>query len=239
MTISHRDFLKPAALDALNRMVMGLAWVRKHRRVSPHGTPVKVNLGSGLTVAPGWINVDASPNALVAGSPSFVLGRMYDWSDNRRWHSRSDYVAILTSHQFVHHRLEHGVPFEDETVDIIYSSHVLEHLFREEAERLLRDAFRALKRGGLIRIAVPDVEYAFQLFQQGAKEQALEYFFSVSRAGYLNHHHYMYDFDLLKMILEKTGFAQIERRKFREGSVPDIDILDNRPEETLFVEARK
>jgi len=41
------------------------------------------------------------------------------------------------------------------------------------------------------------------------------------------------------MLLEKAGFAQIERMTFREGNVPDIDILDNRPDETLFVEARK
>ncbi|HUK56206.1 MAG TPA: methyltransferase domain-containing protein [Nitrospiria bacterium] len=216
-----------------------IAWARKRRRVSAGDTPVKVNLGSGLTVAPGWINVDASLNALVSGFPSFVLNRLYDWSDNRQWYSRSEYISILKSHRFVHHRLEYGVPFEDETVDVIYSSHVLEHMFREEAERLLRDAFRALRRDGLIRIAVPDVEHAFRLFQQGAKEQALEFFFNRSRAGYWNHHHYMYDFDLLKMLLEKAGFAQIERMTFREGNVPDIDILDNRPDETLFVEARK
>lgn len=226
-------------LHALNNVAILFAWIRKRQRVAVHAAPVKVNLGSGLAVAPGWINVDASLNALASKCPSFVLSRLYDWSESRRWYSRSEYISILKNHRFVHHRLEEGVPFENESVDFIYSSHVLEHLFRDEAEGILRDAFRVLKKGGLIRIAVPDVEYAFRLFRQGAKEQALEYFFSLSRAGHLNHHHYMYDFDLLKMFLEKSGFVRIERRKFREGEVPDVDILDNRPEETLFVEARK
>jgi predicted SAM-dependent methyltransferase len=219
--------------------MMFLTWIKKRQRIETNDAQVRVNLGSGLSVAPGWIHIDGSLNALVSRWPSIVLNRLYDWSDNRRWYSREQYIRILKDHRFVHHRLEYGLPFGDETVDVIYSSHALEHMFREEAEALLRDARRALKPGGLIRIAVPDVEYACQLFHQGAKEQALEYFFSRSRSGYLNHHHYMYDFDLLKTLLETAGFRQVERRAFREGNVPDLNVLDNRPDETLFVEARK
>jgi len=239
MTGSIRNSFNTIGLHLLNRAVFLLAWAKRRQRVSVGDMYVKVNLGSGLTVAPGWINVDASPNALLSGWPSFILNRLYDLSDNRQWHSRAEYISILKKHRFIHHRLEYGVPFDDRAIDVIYSSHVLEHLFRGDAEALLSDMFRSLKLGGLIRIAVPNVEHAFRLFQQGQKELALEYFFSRSPKGYLNHHHYMYDFDLLKMFLEKAGFTQIEQKKFREGIVPDIDILDNRPEETLYIEAMK
>ncbi len=198
-----------------------------------------VNLGSGLTVAPGWIHVDGSLNALVSRLPEALLKILYQWSDNRQWFSQEQYVRILTEHRFVHHRLQYGVPLGDNTVDVIYSSHALEHIFLEEAQALLQDAYRALKEGGLIRLAVPDLEHALRLYQSGAKEQALEFFFSRNRSGYLNHHHYMYDFELLKNLLEKAGFVEVQRCGFRQGAMRDANILDNRPEETLFIEARK
>lgn len=198
-----------------------------------------VNLGSGLSVAPGWIHVDGSLNALVSRWPEALLKILYRWSDNRQWFSCEQYVRILTQHRFVHHRLQYGVPLSDNSVDLIYSSHALEHIFLEEAHALLKDAYRALKEGGLIRLAVPDLEYALRLYQSGAKEQALDFFFSRNRSGYLNHHHYMYDFELLKNLLEKAGFVKVQRCGFRQGNMPDATVLDNRPEETLFIEARK
>ncbi|CAA9217761.1 MAG: hypothetical protein AVDCRST_MAG93-305, partial [uncultured Chloroflexia bacterium] len=46
--------------------------------------------------------------------------------------------------------------YEDGTVDILYSSHMLEHLDRDSARRFLHEAYRVLKPGGAIRIVVPD-----------------------------------------------------------------------------------
>jgi predicted SAM-dependent methyltransferase len=220
-------------------IILFITWLKKRQRVASNGSPVMVNLGSGLTVAPGWIHIDGSLNALLSQWPKALLNVLYPWSDNRQWFSREQYIQILTQHRFIHHRLQYGVPFGDEMVDIIYSSHALEHLFLEEAQALLQDAYRVLKRGGMIRLAVPDLEYALRLYQAGAKEQALNFFFSRNRGGYLNQHHYMYDFELLKDLLEKAGFVEIQRCGFRQGNMRDVTILDNRPMETLFVEARK
>src|SRR5262245_25913120 len=214
-------------------------WLKKRQRVVPESLPVMVNLGSGLTVAPGWFHVDGSLNALVARWPETLLKILYQWSDNRQWFSQDQYVQILKQHRFVHHRLQYGVPFCDKTVDVIYSSHTLEHLFLEEGQALLQDAYRALRVGGLVRLAVPDLEHTIRLYQSGEKEQALAFFFNRNREGYLNSHHYMYDFELLKNLLEKVGFVEVQRCRFREGMMQDAALLDNRPEEPLYVEARK
>lgn len=216
-----------------------LAWVRRNRRIRPRTAPVKVNLGSGLSVAPGWIHLDASLNALCAGWPSPVLRVLYRASDCRRWYREDDYLRRLRGHAFVHHRLEYGLPFDDASVDCVYSSHALEHCYRDDAQRVLVEAHRVLKSGGWIRVAVPDLEHAIALYRAGDKEQALGYFFASSRAGSSGRHQYMYDLELLRDLLKAAGFAEIRRRAFREGVVSDIQILDNRPEETLFVEARK
>lgn len=54
--------------------------------------------------------------------------------------------------------LTKGLPFPNESVDVCYSSHVLEHLNQDEANVFLSDQSRVLRSGGIIRIAVPDLE---------------------------------------------------------------------------------
>jgi len=51
-----------------------------------------------------------------------------------------------------------GLPFPDSSVEACYSSHVLEHLDKRAAENLIKDCFRVLRRGGVIRLVVPDLE---------------------------------------------------------------------------------
>ncbi|HEY8902561.1 MAG TPA: methyltransferase domain-containing protein [Chthoniobacterales bacterium] len=50
------------------------------------------------------------------------------------------------------------LPFEDGTFDVVYSSHVLEHIPRQRVPALLREMARILKPGGILRIVVPDLE---------------------------------------------------------------------------------
>ncbi len=215
------------------------ARINKKRVIKPKRKVVKVNIGSALSVAPDWINVDASLNAFFSKWPRFVLRVLYKISGSRQYYSREEYCNILKSHIFVHRNVEYGIPFPDEFVDYLYSSHLLEHLFKEDAKRLLKEVYRVLKKGGIARVCVPDLEYAILLYQKGDKEQALHYFFASSKSGWLSRHQYMYDFDLLKQLFEESGFINIVRCLYRQGKVPDIDVLDNRPEETLYVEASK
>jgi len=49
----------------------------------------------------------------------------------------------------------------------------------------------------------------------------------------------MYDFDSLRELLISSGFRKVEKRAFRQGVVPDINLLDHLPHESLYVEAQK
>jgi hypothetical protein len=51
-----------------------------------------------------------------------------------------------------------GLPFASTSFDVVYHSHVLEHLTRPEAQSLMRECWRVLRPGGLIRVVVPDLE---------------------------------------------------------------------------------
>jgi predicted SAM-dependent methyltransferase len=228
-------------IDTTTHMI---GWIRRRRRVSPkpysRDGQVKINLGCGLAVTQGWINVDASLNALFAAWPKTTHKLLYRLSGANRYYSLEQYCNLLETHVFIHHELSHSVPLKDGTADHIYSSHFLEHLFKQDAERLLKDCHRVLKPGGILRVCVPDLAYAVSLYARGKKEKMLgDYFFVEDKESFLARHKYMYDFELLKILLEKLNFSQIVRCEYRQGKMPDIDKLDNRPEETLFVEAIK
>ena len=53
------------------------------------------------------------------------------------------------------------MPFEDDSVDTIYCSHVIEHIETEYVEMFFKESFRVLKLGGVLRIVCPDVEYLY------------------------------------------------------------------------------
>lgn len=54
--------------------------------------------------------------------------------------------------------LARGIDSPDASFDVVYHSHVLEHFDRDMGLRFLRECARVLKPGGIIRIALPDLE---------------------------------------------------------------------------------
>jgi predicted SAM-dependent methyltransferase len=56
------------------------------------------------------------------------------------------------------HDCRESLRFADGSVDAVYSSHLIEHLSPKFALRFLRESFRVLKAGGILRVATPDLE---------------------------------------------------------------------------------
>lgn len=59
------------------------------------------------------------------------------------------------------------LPFSDESFDIVFSSHVLEHFNRGESDALLAEWCRVVKSEGEICIIVPDIEWAADRLKEG------------------------------------------------------------------------
>jgi predicted SAM-dependent methyltransferase len=152
--------------------------MRRGRRIIPpkdnRDGYVKVNLGCGLAVTQGWTNVDASLNALVASWPRTAHKLLYRLSGANRYYSLEQYCDLLENHVFVHHELSHSIPLKDGSTNFVYSSHFLEHLFKQDGLRLLSESHRVLKSGGVIRVCIPDLAYAIEQYMQGEKEKMLE-----------------------------------------------------------------
>jgi predicted SAM-dependent methyltransferase len=73
------------------------------------------------------------------------------------------------------------IPFDDVSIDEIYSRHMLEHLTLQEAKQTLQCWFNKLKDGGILELVVPDLNFHVRQFLE------MEYSWSKDRAENLNH----------------------------------------------------
>jgi len=117
-----------------------------------------LNFGAGVPLE-GWINLDASP--------LFFFPRIF----HRVLHllnlvKRSKFFLNSHYRYFVLNK-ENKLPLEDNSINVIYCSHVLEHLHNENIQFLLDEFYRILKPNGVVRILVPDLENTFyQILKQ-------------------------------------------------------------------------
>lgn len=54
--------------------------------------------------------------------------------------------------------LRRGLPFSSGEFDVVYHSHVLEHLPRQHARGLMDECYRVLRSSGIMRVVIPDLE---------------------------------------------------------------------------------
>ncbi|WP_287601761.1 methyltransferase domain-containing protein [Thiothrix sp.] len=218
-----------------------ILWIRHILGITinnDHSTQLKINLGCGLAVTQGWINIDGSFNALIAPLPLAIHKIAYKLSGSNHYYTFDEYHKLLKNNIFYQANLNNGIPTKDNSIDYIYTSHFLEHLYPEDAKKLIQDSYRTLKNGGLIRIIVPDLDYAIKLFNEDKKKQALDsYFFN--GGSKFDQHKYMYDYVILHDLLKASGFSNISKLQYKTGLCPDIEILDKYQAESIFVEATK
>ena len=65
---------------------------------------------------------------------------------------------ISTGKDVIAHNLTQGIPFKDNSFKAAYHSHVLEHFTKTDAEKFISECYRILQPGGILRIAIPDLE---------------------------------------------------------------------------------
>jgi SAM-dependent methyltransferase len=70
------------------------------------------------------------------------------------------------------HDVSSGFAYPDNAFNAVYGSHVLEHLPPETARVVLRDCFRILRPGGIVRIVVPDLEAMAKLYLESLEGAA-------------------------------------------------------------------
>jgi len=207
-----------ARLDALAARIERREAVRAIARA----TPRRVNLCCGTQRVPGWLGIDA------AGDADLILDL-----------SRAD------------------LPFPDASLEAVVCMSAINYFTRARAAELAREIFRVLRPGGVCRIGVQDmkglaeryvrgdVAFFFQKLPDGRDryegptigDKFAAWFYGYSAGAYRCE--YFYDFDSLAHLFKEAGFPTIERRAFRDSRLPDVERVDNRPEQMFFLEAVK
>ena len=112
--------------------------------------------------------------------------------------------------------------FDDNSVELIYASHVLEYFDIDEAKNLLQEWRRVLKSGGELRIAVPDFETMSSLYNSNKikLEDILGPLYGRMNMGNtMIYHKTTYDFESLYNILSGCLYDDIKRYDWREYKI--------------------
>jgi len=77
----------------------------------------------------------------------------------QRYHKDWTNIDFISNDKYVNqHNLLEGIPFEDKNFNVVYHSHVLEHFSKQDGQKFIQECYRVLKKEGIIRIAIPDLE---------------------------------------------------------------------------------
>jgi predicted SAM-dependent methyltransferase len=197
----------------------------------------------------GWINIDGSHRAWLASKLS-RLDRLLTR------------LGVLPPTEFGpqirFHNLRRRLPFADGSVACIYAGELWEHLVPQDAEALTAECHRVLSPGGVLRLCVPDGptfwERYLELYRD-AKDRGRDphhlsnlkahvgmYFHDIcTRRTILrsmgHYHKWQYDDLQLVDLLERAGFADVERAEFHRSRMPDVASVER--SDFLIVEGVK
>lgn len=118
------------------------------------------------------------------------------------------------------------LPLEDNSVSLIYASHVLEHFGRFAYKEVLREWFRVLKSGGILRLSVPDFAVCAAIYYENGLEDGLSGLIGLIIGGQRNEHDFhkmIFDEDFLRRDLLDIGFRKVRRWNWRATEHVGVD----------------
>ena len=142
-----------------------------------------------------------------------------------------------------------GLPFEENSVDFVYNEHFLEHLTFEDSSKFLREIYKCLKKGGVVRIATPDLDYVLQKYSEDWKDQdwlhTSNYDYIKTKGNMINvsfrewGHKYLFNEEDLRNHLLDAGFKSLEKCVINQSNNVELRGLETRPDSKLIIEATK
>ena len=122
--------------------------------------------------------------------------------------------------------------YKPNSVDVIYTSHTLEHVGRYEVEGVLRRWYEILKPGGILRLAVPNFEAICKYYMQNHhhKKIQLNDVMGLLYGGqdYDGNFHYVtFDNKSLHSTLSKLGFREYQTYDRDKTEHSHIDDFSN------------
>lgn len=121
-----------------------------------------------------------------------------------------------------------GLPFPDASIEFIYSCHMLEHIYINDAIAALGEWRRVLRAGGYIRLAVPDFAYALRILAGEVESKFPRAFRSweAQAANFIfcdGQHKFVYSKSIIDEISAAVGFARVEWAGVTDKNLPLLD----------------
>lgn len=210
---------------------------------------LRLNIGCGEKIIDGFVNIDNSPSSLLARYKvlSWLAETFGLLSKEQQF-----LVSFYKKNNVRRADLRKGLPFPSRCVDMIYSSHVFEHLSREDARSFLLEARRCLKPGtGCLRLIVPSLSF---IVDEYLDNKDADYFVTrlvmatpvpktlpeklLQLVFGFRHHLWMYDDQSLSKIISDCGFDDVKVVEPGRTTMPNVGNLDlnERGAESIIVE---
>lgn len=195
----------------------------------------KLHLGCFDQPIPGWINTDITYHIFIAKVPGLAyllhkIGKIPKY----RYLQHKQGVFRPIKYMDVTKRF----PFKNDVFDYVFSSHMLEHLYAEDAIACVNEVYRVLRKGGVFRVSIPDLDRIVESYDPHIPNKFLEAIFESKQKLDKNKHHWHYNEASMTTLLTDAGFSEVYRAQFQVGKCVDLKKTDNRPE-SLFMEAIK
>jgi predicted SAM-dependent methyltransferase len=116
-------------------------------------------------------------------------------------------------------------PFGADTFSYIFTEHMIEHVSYKEAELMLKECYRVMKTGGVLRISTPNLKFLMELYSESKTEVQKAYIQESKRyikdqlpltaTSVINNffkdwgHQYIHDFESLQLLLMNAGFKDV------------------------------
>ena len=174
-----------------------------------------------------------------AASPRLQIGSGINGLDG--W-LNTDYFP--QSDDLIHLDATAPFPFADNTFDLIFSEHVIEHVPLEGGVNMIEEAFRTLKPGGRLRISTPPFEFLLKAYtnpQVPLNKKYLDWHLETYNADspardplvlvndYIRMwgHVFIYDEALLKKLFQRAGFVDLQSFDINQSDDPRLTNLEH------------
>jgi len=142
------------------------------------------------------------------------------------------------------------LPLDSNSIEGVFTEHCFEHIPFESFEQNMREIYRVLKKDCIMRLIMPDGELYVDLYveRRNGSKKLMPYESDETRTSmqsinqiFRGHGHlFIYDFETIKIILERVGFKNIVKQQYRFGQNDKlIKDTPHRSVESLYVEATK
>jgi predicted SAM-dependent methyltransferase len=145
--------------------------------------------------------------------------------------------------------IREGLSLDTDSIDYVVSIHALEEVAYPDLVPVLEELRRILRPNGVLRLGLPDLDTTIQAYlkkdrsyfpipDEEATSLGAKFIVHLIWYGYTRT---FFTHDFVEELLLKAGFREVDRCGYGEthSQYPGIVELNNREEESLFVEAIK